>query len=111
MKMASVRLKTNIGSRILLILEIIEWIFFLSLCVAGGVLTNDVIKTYQAKETTLGTSLKPITKLPVVAICNVYPRFFDIQVFYNYIHDIEELVIGNETYIETEKEYVTLSIF
>ena len=108
--MAKIRLRTKIGVKILIVLEIIEWIFFLSLCVAGGALTYNVLKTYQAKETTLGTSLKPITKFPVVTICNVYPVLFDIQVFYNYIQDTEELVIGNETFIETENEFVKLEI-
>ena len=66
-------------ARLVIVLEIVEWIFFLALCVAGGALTYNVIKTYQMKETTLGTSLKPITKLPVVTICNVYPVEFDIH--------------------------------
>ena len=33
-------------ARLVIILEIIEWIFFLALCAAGGALTYNVIQTY-----------------------------------------------------------------
>ena len=97
-------------AKLVIILEIIEWIFFLALCVAGGALTYNAIQTYRTNETTLGTSLKPITKLPVITICNVYPVLFDIHFIYNYIHGTKDLVIGKETFIESENEYVKLEI-
>ena len=47
----------------------IEWLVYLGFCLLAGYFMKDVIEQYQAKETYLGQSLKPITKLPTITFC------------------------------------------
>ena len=46
----------------------IECLLYIGLCCIAGYFMKDVIDKYQAKETVLGLSLKPIAKLPTLVI-------------------------------------------
>ena len=47
----------------------IRWSAYCIFCVVAGYFMKDVIEQYQAKETYLGQSLKPITKIPTLVLC------------------------------------------
>ena len=47
----------------------IEWLVYLGFCLLAGYFMKDVIDQFQAKETFMGQTLKPITELPTVVIC------------------------------------------
>ena len=51
------------------IFKVIEYVIYLGLCCIAAYFMKDVIYKYQANETYLGQSLKPITKLPTVTLC------------------------------------------
>ena len=60
--------KKFLGKQIDSIFKAIEWSFLFLLCVIAGMFMLDVITQFQAKETIIGHSLKPITKLPTVML-------------------------------------------
>ena len=47
----------------------IEWLVYLGFCFLAGYFMKDVLEQFQAKETFMGQTLKPITELPTVVIC------------------------------------------
>ena len=47
----------------------IEWLVYLGFCLLAGYFMKDVIEQFQAKETFMGQTLKPIAELPTVVIC------------------------------------------
>ena len=49
--------------------KIIEWSFFITLCIIAGMFTKDVIQQFQAKKTIMAQSLIDITKLPTIVFC------------------------------------------
>ena len=49
--------------------KVLEWTIYIVFCILAGYFMKDVIEQYQAKETYLGQSLKPITKLPTITFC------------------------------------------
>ena len=51
------------------IFEGLECLLYIGLCCLAGYFMWDVIDKYQAKETILGLSLKPITQLPALFFC------------------------------------------
>ena len=51
------------------IFKVIECVLFLGLCFIAGYFMKDVVYKYQANDTYLGQSLKPITKLPTITFC------------------------------------------
>ena len=57
------------NSRIRTLLKVIEWLLFIGFCVLAIYFMNNVWDQFQAKESSLGQSLKPIKKLPTLTIC------------------------------------------
>ena len=51
----------------------IEWFFFTIFCFIAGYFMKDVFEQFQAKETFMAESLKPITKYPTIVMCFHYP--------------------------------------
>ena len=80
-----------------LIFKAIEWSLFLFLCVIAGMFMIDVITQFQARETFIGHSLKPIDKLPTVML------FMHMGGYWEYSKDIE-IYIWNEGSYKLLKE-------
>ena len=57
------------NSRIRTLLKGIEWLLFIGFCVLAIYFMNNVWVQFHAKESSLGRSLKPITKLPTLTVC------------------------------------------
>ena len=49
--------------------KVLEWTIYIGFCILAAFFMKDVIDQYQAKETYLGQSLKPITNLPTLVFC------------------------------------------
>ena len=56
----------------------VRWSAYCIFCLVAGYFMKDVIEQYQAKETYLGQSLKPITKIPTLHCIKVAsgPKIF-----------------------------------
>ena len=61
--------KDRCSKRVNVILTISEWIIYIGFCILACLFIRDVWSQYHAKETFMGQSLKPITKLPTILIC------------------------------------------
>ena len=47
----------------------IEWLVYLGFCFLAGYFMKDVIEQFQARETFMGQTLKPIAELLTIVIC------------------------------------------
>ena len=56
-------------NKINFIFKIVEAITFICFCILAGTFMKDVIDQFQAKETFMGQSLKPINRMPTIVIC------------------------------------------
>ena len=74
----------------------VRWSVYCIFCLVAGYFMKDVIEQYQAKETYLGQSLKPITKIPTLVFC------FDSEEKLKYGEDIR-IVFENTLYEDNRK--------
>ena len=72
----------------------VRWSAYCIFCVVAGYFMKDVIDQYQAKETYLGQSLKPITKIPTLVFC------LDTQEKLQYGEDIRILYENNRKILQ-----------
>ena len=61
--------KASSGKRIDVFFNIIEWSIYIGFCILAGLFVKDVWNQFHAKETFMGQSLQPITKLPTIVFC------------------------------------------
>ena len=87
--------KGLIGKRIDVIFKAIKWLLFLVLCMIAVMFMIDVMNQFQARETVIGHSLKPITNLPTITLC--------AESAFEYLKDLE-MSIGIEN-VEDESLY------
>ena len=59
--------------------KVLEWTVYFGFCILAAFFMKDVINQYQAKETYLGQSLKPITNLPTIVFCVDHKHQFKIN--------------------------------
>ena len=91
----------------------IECFLYIGLCCLAGYFMKDVIDKYQAKETVLGLSLKPITKLPTLVFCFEtevqlkYGKDFKIS-YWNILYQIEKKLLEEKQQNVFESEVLEL---
>ena len=61
--------KGVIRRRIEVSFKCIEWFIYIGFCILAGLFVKDVFDQYQSKDTFMGQSLQPITKLPTIVFC------------------------------------------
>ena len=67
--MESSRTKLFLKDQIDSIFKIVELTIFLCFCIIAGIFMKDVIDQFQARETFMGQSLRPIFELPTIILC------------------------------------------
>ena len=61
--------KKQCGKRVTILLVTLEWSIYIGFCILAFLFVKDVWNQFHAKETFMGQSLKPISKLPTIAFC------------------------------------------
>ena len=57
------------GKKFNIFLVSLEWSIYFGFCILAFLFVKDVLNQFHAKETFMGQSLKPISKLPTIAFC------------------------------------------
>ena len=68
-RVSKVEKLVKLGKKVDLIFKVMEWSFYIVLCIVAGMFMIDVVTQFLARETVIGHSLKLITKLPTLTIC------------------------------------------
>ena len=61
--------KEQCGKRVKVFLVTLEWSIYIGFCILAFLFVKDVLNQFHAKETFMGQSLKPISKLPTISFC------------------------------------------
>ena len=95
--------KVKSGKRVAIIFNVIEWSLYIVFSVLAALFMRDVWDQFQAKETFMAQSLKPITKLPSLTLC------LEPKKTWSYIEEIIKIrvTINGKSY-KTLKENETL---
>ena len=92
--------------------KVLEWTIYIGFCILAAFFMKDVINQYQAKETYLGQSLKPITKLPTITFCvdHKHHQFKinqDITISY-FNNEVDEQILQEKVLNHVGKEILQL---
>ena len=93
--------------------KVLEWAVYIGFCILAAFFMNDVIDQYQAKETYLGKSLTPITKLPTITFCIDHEHQFkindDLIISYHNQEIHDESILQERILTQFGREYLQLN--
>ena len=90
--------------------NVVEWAIYIVFCIIAVYFMQDALNQYQAKDTFMAQSLKPISKLPTIVACvnsnKAYQYGTTLKILYGK-DKLSELKENQSLFIESTNETIT----